>query len=260
MSNLFSDALNDPQGLQERLLGPAYSYSDGIKTPAELGMSKKGTIKALGKDIDGLTEYVQLLVSGDSKASKTGGPLGNKFFLQTGGKCKDKVSDQEVDRYIYINNVPQGNIPFISSAGDMNFKDLRGLIPGTMGNLNAFNPFSILGAFMAGATPECQEVTLQTIDTNNNKSTETHYVTTVDLKNMDACSFKDKTNPVTNQKCKETFTPMTASSTLINHRCPNIEEDDLFTKAYFASLGVVGIYVFYRLMIKNNNQFSFSKK
>ena len=32
MSNLFSDALNDPQGLQERLLGPAYSYSDGIKT------------------------------------------------------------------------------------------------------------------------------------------------------------------------------------------------------------------------------------
>ena len=259
MSNLFTDALNDPKALEERLMGPSYSYSDSIKSPAELGMSSKGTIKALGKDIDGLTAYVEVLVAGKSKASKTGGPLGNKFFLQTGGKCKDKVSAQEVDRYIYINNVPQGNIPFISSAAGMNFNDLRGLIPGTMSNLNAFNPFTILGAFMAGATPDCQEVTLETIDTNNNKSTETHYVTTVDLKNMDSCSFPDKTNPISGAKCKETFTSMTAESSLINNHCPNIERD-VFTQAYLASLGVVGIYIFYRLMIKNNNTFTFSKK
>jgi hypothetical protein len=250
MSNIFQDVLQDAKGVEERLLGPAYSYSDGIKTPAEIGMTGKGTIKALGKDVDGLIAYVEVLVAGKSKASKTGGPLGNKFFLKTGGKCMDTATQQEVDRYIYINNVPQGNIPFISSAAGVNFTDLRGLIPGTMSNLNAFNPFAILGAFMAGATPDCQEVTLETIDSQNSKSTETHYITKVDLSNMDACSFSDRTNPISKVKCKETFKPMMESSNIFDDHFAKVPQDN-FTKTYFASLGLVGIYIFYSLMMKN---------
>jgi hypothetical protein len=251
--NLFQRAAKDPQALQEELLGPTYKYTDFIKNPSELGMSSKGTIKALGKDIDGLVSYIELLVVGNSAASKTGGPLGNKFFLRTGGKCMDTTTDQEVDRYIYVNNVPQGNIPFLSSSAGMNFNSMRGLVPGAMGNLAAFNPFAILGAFAAGSTPDCQEVTLETIDSHNNSFPETHFVTKADIRLMNPCNFKDtpdKKNPVTGVKCRDGFTSMTAHSSLINSRCPNIQRDSL-SQAYIASLGVFGIFILYRMMYNN---------
>jgi len=248
--NIFKRAASDPQALQEELLGPTYKYSDFIKNPAELGMSGKGDIKTLGKDIDGLVSYIDLLVVGKSNASKTRGPLGNKFFLKTGGKCMDTNSNQEVDRYIYVNNVPQGNIPFLSSSAGMNFNSARGLIPGAMGNLNAFNPFSILGAFTAGSTPDCQQVTLEIIDSKNISTHETHFVTKADIKTMNPCDFKDmpsKKNPVTGVKCRDGFTSMTAHSSLINSRCPNIQKDAL-SQAYIASLGIFGIFILYKMM------------
>ena len=51
-----------------------------------------------------------------------------------------------------------------------NFSDFKGLVPGAMGNLNVLNPFAIMQSFLSGATPPCQELTLETIDINNNKS------------------------------------------------------------------------------------------
>ena len=141
MSNLFQEVLNDANGVQSRLLGQSYPYYKNIKAPSQLGMGDKGTIQQMTKDIDGLVQYVELLVTGKSEASATGGPLGNKFFLQTGAKCsaKDKCSDpnddsscKEVDRYIYVNNVPDGDIPFITSGLDRNFNEFCGLIPGEM--------------------------------------------------------------------------------------------------------------------------------
>ena len=83
MSNIFNEVLTDANGVQDKLLGPTYPYYDNIKSPSQLGMGDKGTIKQMTKDIDGLIDYVEVLVSGKSKASATGQPLGNKFFLQT---------------------------------------------------------------------------------------------------------------------------------------------------------------------------------
>jgi len=205
MSNIFEEVLADAKGVELKYLGPDYPYWNNIKNPTELGMSGEGSLSALGKDIDGLINYVELLVAGKSHASKTGEPLGNKFFLKTGGKCKEKGTDIEQDRYIYIDNIPAGNIPFISSGMGVNFSEFRGLIPGVMSNLNAFNPYTILQSFLTGSTPECQELTMQIVDSNNAKSTESHYVSLVDIQNMDPCSFQDGKNPITGQKCKETF-------------------------------------------------------
>ena len=243
MSNLFEEVLKDAQGVQERLLGPTYPYQDNIKSPSEIGMSDKGNIKQMGKNIDGLIDYVELLVTGKSKASATGGPLGNKFFLKTGGKCVDVATDNEVDRYIYINNVPQGNIPFISSGAGVNFSEFKGLIPGAMGNLNVLNPFAILQSFLSGATPPCQELTMQTIDINNNRSSETHFVTTTDIKNIDPCSFPNKKNPVTNVTCKESFETINAA--------PYEMPEDPVAQLYFAGLAFVGVYILHRLMEKS---------
>ena len=251
MSNLFEEVLTDAKGVEERLLGPTYPYYKNIKTPSEIGMSDKGTIQQMAKDIDGLIQYVELLVTGDSKASATGKPLGNKFFLKTGAKCaaidsctdpNDESTCQKVDRFIYVNNVPQGNIPFISSGLGVNFAEFKGLIPGAMGNLNVLNPFAIMRAFLSGSNPPCQQITMETITSDNIRSSETNYVTLADINNMDPCSFSNKKNPVSGEKCRETFE--------IRSQPEVVMPDDPLAQLYFASLGVVGLFILYRLMEK----------
>ncbi len=254
MSNIFQEVLSDAKGVEAKLLGPSYPYYKNIRSPTEIGMGTKGTIQQVSRDINGLIQYVNLLVTGNSKASATGRPLGNKFFLQTGAKCaaldkctnpKESSSCQQTDRYIYVNNVPEGNIPFISSGMGVNFSEFKGLIPGAMGNLNVLNPFAIMGAFMSGTTPPCQEITLQTIDVNNSSSSETHYVTVSDIQNMDPCSFPDGKNPITNVRCRESFQNAVAQN------ASPVMPDDITDQIYFASLAGIGIYLLYRCMEKS---------
>jgi hypothetical protein len=254
MSNLFQEVLNDAGGVEERLLGPTYPYYKNIKTPSEIGMSDKGTLQQMGKDIDGLIQYVEVLVTGNSRASTTGGPLGNKFFLKTGAKCAaiDKCSNpndastcEQTDRFIYVNNVPVGNIPFISGGLGVNFSEFKGLIPGAMGNLNVLNPFAIMRAFLSGSTPPCQEITMQTIDVNNNKSSESHYVTLADIQSMDPCVFQNGKNPATGASCRETFKTGVAAN------ASPAMSDDPIDQVYFASLAGLGVYILYRIMDKS---------
>jgi hypothetical protein len=251
MSNIFQEVLTNAKAAEEKYLGPDYPYYKYIRTPSEIGMSGSGSLSQLGKDIDGLINYVELLVSGGGKASATGQPLGNKFFLKTGGKCTDKATGQDVDRYIYINNVPQGNIPFISSGVGVNFSEFKGLIPGTISNLNAFNPMEMFQAFLAGSKPDCQELKMETIDIYNNRSTESHFVTLIDIQNMDPCIFSNKKNPITGDQCRETFTNL--KDTGLNtqcYTCYKIPKDPM-SQVYFASLGLLGVYILYGIMEKN---------
>jgi hypothetical protein len=242
-TNVFQDVLKDVNGVQTKLLGPDYPYYKNIKSPTDIGMSSAGNLSALARDVNGLIAYVELLVSGGGKASSTGKPLGNKFFLKTGADCLSTTTNQSVDRYIYINNVPQGNIPIISSGMGVNFKEFKGLIPGTISDLNVLNPYSIMTSFLSGSNPKCQEITMQTIDTNNNVSNETHYVTTVDIQNMDPCSFPNKKNPITKGSCKESF-----DTEFSEVKMPK----DVVSQIYFASLSALIIYIIFKIMQKRN--------
>jgi hypothetical protein len=191
---------------EKSFTGPDYQYFKQIKTPSDMGMTSKGA--SLTTDFVGLVEYVKLLVSGSSKASVTKKPLGNKFFLETMGKCTAVDTGELVPRYLYFNNVPEGNIPFISGALGTNFSEFKGLVPGAISDLNAFNPASIYRSLTSGVNPDCQNITLEVIDNNNNKGTETHYVALEDIKSMDPCGLPNKTNPVTGQRCRESFQPI----------------------------------------------------
>ena len=243
MSNVFQDALSDVNELQEDLLGPNYNYPDQIKSPGQLGMSSKPSFNALSKDIAGLIGYVQVLVTGQGKASKTGKPLGTKFFLKTGGKCKDIKSGELVQRYVYIDNVPDGTIPFISSGLGVNFTTFRGLIPGIMSNVGKVNPFQILQSFVMGSNPDCQSITLETIDAKNKVSKETHFVATLDIQSMTPCSFSNKKNPLTGEKCREAFSNMNVSE----FKSSNMPEE-VISKVYFSALGVFGFYILLKLL------------
>jgi hypothetical protein len=182
-----------------------YNYYKNIQLPSQLGMSDKGNIQTLSKNVGGLISYVQLLIEGSGKASVTGKPLGNKYFYDTGALCQDKDGKQQ-KRSLYINNVPSGSIPFISSGLGANFKDFKGLIPGTIEKLGELDPISMMVAFTTnGAYPKCRALTLETIDLSNKKSKETKFIADGDIKQMSPCLFPDGTNPITNTKCRETF-------------------------------------------------------
>jgi len=264
----------------ESVLGETYPYYANIKSPDKIGMSDKGSLQQMGKNISGLIEYVSLLVSGKSKASATGNPLGNKFFLKVAGKCKaiDKCSDpsdystcEEVNRYIYVDNVPEGNIPFISYGLDTNFSEFRGLIPGTMSNLNVLNPASLLRSFTTGPSPPCQQITMETINSDNIKSNETNYVALIDIQSIDPCSFKSIKgrpdikkgyNPVSQKSSNcDAFTNLKSSLNDFNNSITNNNyelydydvnfPDDIKSQVYFSSLSLLGLIIFYNLMKKS---------
>lgn len=228
-----------------------YPYYKYIKTPSKMGMSSKGDLKTLGKDINGLSAYVSLLVSGKSKASKTGKPLGNKYFMETGMTCTDKLTDKRVERSIYINNIPSGNIPFISSGMGVNFKEFKGLIPGLIGNLNTLDPRGLIKSFSAPGTPYCKSVTLEVVDTNNERSTETKYLTLTDLKSTDPCWFRNKKNPETNESCNEGLeNPVTGNEHAPeNQTTNNLNDQSLDTKDEIAIAKQTYQFVFIGLVI-----------
>jgi hypothetical protein len=258
MSNFFQDVLGDLDSVEQELLGPDYQYFKQIKTPGELGVSSSGGLDTLASDISALIAYVELLVSGGGDASATGKPLGNKFFLKTGAKCKvvsnDSTNGSVVDRYVYVNNVPDGNIPFISSGlGGVQFSEFEGLIPGTMSNAAALNPFSLFQAFQLGSTPDCQSVTLETIDADNNSASATNYVATADIKNMPPVWFPNKTNPVTGATEREAFTQRRNNHARVKctKHVGGIPRGTL-SSLYYTSLGLLCLVLLYALTKRAN--------
>lgn len=210
--SLFQNALDGPSKLSKSFLGQNYKYQDHIRSPDELGMSADGTMTAIGKDIGGLISYVQLLVAGGGDASKTNGPLGDRFFLKTGGQCKDLNTGNKVDRYIYIDNVPDGSLPFISSGlGGQKFDSLRGLVPGMLSNITRIEPTKIFGAFMMGAEPLCMEVRRNVIDENGNSKEESHHLIRPDINNNEDRKRFDDLVKEKNYK-PEGFTVMKSNS------------------------------------------------
>ena len=212
-----------------------YPYYKHIRTPEQLNMSEDGSLSALSNNINGLIGYVELLIAGSGEASATGNPLGDRYFLNTGSKCLDKKTKKEVDRYIYIDNVPGAiDLGFIKSGMGKDFAETRGLIPGAMGNLKVLNPARLMNAFgdiTKGSLPECQKITMQTIDDNNVIGEEKHYVTLTDIEYIDKKLYSERN---TSNGSKESFETMQLSS-------------DPIDQLYYICLAGLGIYIISRL-------------
>ena len=237
MSNFFTKATCNPDELQNKLIGPRYSYSDHIRPPQEIGMSGKGS--AISANVHGLEAYVKLLFEGGGKASKAQGALGKQYFLVTGAKCKDKKSGQQVSRSLYINNIPSTKTALSSGMG-MTFSKSSGLIPGILNDLESINPLGIFGAFMAGTNPDCIAITLPTRDANGTVGTDTKYLTVQDVKNMSPCLFPGNKNILTKKtgtNCIEGF-----------QNISNESDDPFYDLDIFNDI----------LNIKDNNLFKFS--
>lgn len=245
MSNLFKEIEEDAQKVEEKLLGPTYKYYEHVSTPMEMGMSADANLGALVRDAGGLINYVQLLVSGDGPGSTTGRPLGDQFFLKTGALCTDVSTGEKQTRYLYINNIPTGNIPFISSGIGIDFPMFKGLIPSVLQDMDEMNPFSMFKGFLAGEAPACQKITMPTTPstTNNNQTKETQYVTTTDIQEMDPCIFTlmKHRNPVTGARCREAFSNLHTAYT---------PKKDATLQLYLLVVTLLGLYILYRFLLK----------
>ena len=194
--------------------------------------------------------FTKLLVEGGGKASRVSGPLGDRFFLKTGAKCKDVESGQQVNRSIYINNIPDGDIPFISSGLGQDFTEFEGLIPGTLSNLANINPLAIFQAFLTGTNPECTATKLEIIDASNNASYDTKYLTMTDIKNMNPCWFPDHKNPITGESRSGCNPSRVGFQNLNQSVSPINQYSTIISYLYFTSL----LLVFCYLLIKSTKK------
>ena len=128
-----------------------------------------------------------------------------------------KTFEQLKDKYIYINNVPEGQY--------------AGLLPGLITSVAKIDPMSIISAAFDTSNNDCKEITLETIDCNNGRSYETHYVAVSDITNDGLVDVPDKK--------KQGFQGMTPP------KMPN----DTMSQIYFAGLASLGVILFYKLMV-----------
>jgi len=175
-----------------------FPYQNFIKTPPQAGISTDGTWKTLTNDLGGIMGYGDVLIFGDG-LSTTGMPLGNQTFVKTPATCVPKDGSGNVQRYIYIDNIPDGSIPFMST--DENDGMPKGLVPGVIGNLEVLDPTDVVDALAMGDAPECQLVSLHTTDNSGNTGFESQYLVNDDIKAISPCSFQGGVNPVSMNKC-----------------------------------------------------------
>jgi hypothetical protein len=293
-SGFFEKAADGVSNSMTRFTGPTHNYAKEILSPQELGMGSKGSMNQLASNISGIISYTDVLVSGKSNAQqncnggkcksscnpKTGkncSPLGNVFYLETGGKCKPNDGTSEATRYIYVNNKPTGAIPFISDMTGKNMPGLRGLIPGAIENLGHINPLAIFGGFMQKSLPPCRKLNLPSDNGSG------HYVADADIADLDPCYWDSKGKPRTDRtRDKAGRNPVAyekdpnSTSSIKTAGCPtrsgfeNLNkkifnkkyseiddslmkklDKDPFLRAYNLGFGILMIYLIYKGLNKN---------
>jgi len=111
-----------------------------------MGVGSDGSFSQLGTNADAITYYVKALITGDP-------PLGNQFFVNTGGTCL--APDGQVrSRYNYINNMSSGAAALPAAMSEIG-SDFNGLIPGVVDDIEGLDPLYLFSAMAADSTPAC---------------------------------------------------------------------------------------------------------
>ena len=243
-----------------------YSYFKNIKTPDQLGMTPGSSLSNISNGVAGLVNYVNLLVEGTSPASVTGGPLGNKYFIETNQKCSSP--DGDVIRSLYFDNIPSGSLGLMDSGMGSSFSEFKGLIPGALEDVISIAKLDFFAAFTSMEPPKCVNVELKTIDINNNEGTAKAYIALDDLNDISPCNFTDGYNPGTKVTCNtQGFTVHDENNTFNStkkrkNRRKNTYSrpenknrdlkikmpDDIFLQIMFYSFGAFWVYIILKLL------------
>ena len=253
----------------------SYNYSKYINTPKDMGIEVGDSLSNVSDGVAAIFSYVKLLVEGNSNASKTGKPLGNKYFLDTSENCVNEYTNKKEKRSLYFDNVPTGTLGILQDTGN-EFSEFKGLVPGAIEDVMSIGKIDFFSAFTEIGVPKCLPVKLKTIDINNKQGSDTQYVTISDIEDISPCNFippkgQNPMNPVTEAVCtRDGFTmPDDNTNEDINNaelykNYYNLDDDsdsgmdsknmklmmpdDVFLKVLFYSLGALSVYVALKLM------------
>jgi hypothetical protein len=129
------------------ILGPDYSYSDHIKPPSSMGVGSSGTFSQIGRNVNGILYYVGTLITGNP-------PLGNQFYINTGGTCTGP-DGQLKPRFNFINNKSSGENAVPASMKELG-AGFNGLIPGVVSDIGGLNPTYIFSSIASDVSPACK--------------------------------------------------------------------------------------------------------
>jgi len=240
-------------------------------------MKTMGTCYPIKVDNEGKPE--QVIYDDDNKPTTTGceGSDDKCDFIYYKKKDKKKEEGDTADvewtgedaretenRYIYIDNLPTGKIPGLGTL-----KGMRGLIPGMIENLGAFNPMGLLNSITAPPVPPCVKLNMETIqfmdtgkssaDWHHKYGADAHYVALSDVIELNPCSFDMvdgvSTNPISGVEGSEC--PKHASETFKN--LFNGKKDDYtilklkdkpIAKLFNMSFGLLMAYLLWKVLQK----------
>jgi hypothetical protein len=146
-NSLWSDIENGASNVETEILGPSYSYADNIPAPSSLGIGTDGSFSQLGTNMDGIGTYISTLIDGDP-------PLGNQYFVNTGGTCTAPDGSLQ-PRYNYVNNKPSVGDLLPQGMSEIG-SGIQGLIPGIIGDIESLNPLYLMNSLMADSSPACE--------------------------------------------------------------------------------------------------------
>jgi len=213
---------------------PTYQYQSLIKTPTQMNVSNYKSWDQFNYNLDVAGEYVDFIMSDQNNVTTTGNALGMNYLLDTNTQCTaTDLNGTSVERYTYIqSNIPSGMLDSIIS-------DIE----------NGFNANNLELAFTPSI--DCQGVTLQTIDQNDQNGFGTAWVATSEISGINPCQFQNGTNPITGQTCESfvNYSDSKYDNNLI-HTTKNKKEKDAIESVYLTGIMVVGLYLIYCFMKK----------
>ena len=279
-----NSATSEITALVKALEGPDYSYIKAMKTPGELGAGiKAGDVNA---NLNAINDYINVLISGRGPARQgsTSEPIGDRYFLNTGAKCKavnivdncaasadgcPTVGEGDaslVPRFTVINNIPSGqNSLFpdkLSSTGTA-FDSFEGILPGIVDDIVEFNPAAMFSAFLLPPYPQCADVSID-VNTGDgvsggvgyNFESVSRHVILSGMAKLDPCIFTSKdgkrVNPVTKGVCKEGFANL---SDAYHKRPPQkaVVPKDPSVRIYILLVSLFASYILFKLLFRQKN-------
>ena len=148
LNSLWNDIDSGASNVSNDILGPAYSYADNIQGPGSKGVGTDGSFGQIFTNLGAATDYVKYMI--------TGPPLGNAYYVNTGGTCVAPDGSTQ-SRYNFINNLSTGSNLVPQGLNEMSFitSDLNGLIPGIVGDIEGLDPLYLFNALTADGNPPC---------------------------------------------------------------------------------------------------------
>jgi hypothetical protein len=203
--NDIQNAETDASNIETEILGPDYSYADSIQGPSSLGIGSDGSFSQLGSNAAGIAYYVEALITGNP-------PLGNQFFVNTGGMCTAPDGSLQ-PRYNYINNISSGAAALPASISELG-ADFNGLIPGLADDIEGLNPLHLFTSLMADSNPPCVCLKCPVTNTSGSDSKFVSQSLSADVPSSQ-CQTVDPSNCVTTESFSNKEEFVSAIPTLI---------------------------------------------